>query len=157
MRDRSFDFLQPWEPKWAWNELTRASFKSRLRQQEADINSGRGVHWFLTEKSNPGTILGGISLTNIRRGIAQMGTLGYWIGEPVAGKGMMAEAVNGVCFCAFNDLDLHRIEAATVLDNERSQRLLIRCGFEKEGIARDYLQINGAWRDHILFARLKAD
>ena len=155
MREQSFEFLQPWEPKWAWNELAKSSFRNRLRQQEADINSGRGMHWFLTDKSAPGTVLGGIALTNIRRGVAQMGTLGYWVGEPLAGKGMMAEAVNAICHCAFVDLDLHRVEAATVLDNERSQRLLIRCGFVKEGVARDYLQINGAWRDHILFARLQ--
>ena len=102
-------------------------------------------------------ILGGISLTNIRRGVAQTGTLGYWTGSPYRNQGLMREAVLAVCTHAFSELQLHRVEAATILENEPSQRLLATCRFEREGLARAYLRINGTWRDHILFARLSGD
>ena len=157
LRRESVDFLQPYEPAWTADELSRSAFKARLRRQEAEITSGRGLPWFLFLKSEPKTLVGGFTISNIRRGVAQTGTLGYWIGETLAGQGYGHEALLAICGDAFNVHKLHRLEAATVLDNERSMRLLISCGFQKEGTARQYLKINGQWRDHHLFARLKSD
>lgn len=157
LRRSSAGFLRPFEPLWAHDELSRNAFRSRLRQQDADITSGRGLPWFLFDKASPETLMGGLTISNIRRGVADTGTLGYWMGEPFAGQGYMSEAVHAVCSNAFEVHNLHRIEAATVLENERSQRLLLNCHFQKEGLARKYLRIDGNWRDHILFARLADD
>ncbi len=154
LRQMSADFLQPYEPRWANDELSRSSFKARLRRQEADINSGRGLPWFVLANNSKPKLLGGLTLSNIRRGVAQAATLGYWMGEPFAGLGYMSEAVTAVSASAFEVHRLHRIEASTVLNNTRSQGLLKKCGFEREGVAKSYLKINGQWEDHILFARI---
>ncbi len=154
LRQISADFLRPFEPSWTNDELSRSSFKARLRRQEADINSGRGLPWFVLDNSSKPKLLGGLTLSNIRRGVAQAATLGYWMGEPFAGQGFMSEAVMAVCTSAFDVHKLHRVEASTVLHNARSQRLLNKCGFEREGVAKSYLKINGQWEDHVLFARI---
>ena len=157
LRHASSDFLRPFEPTWSRDELSRSAFRQRLRRHETDITSGRGLPWFLFDRNRPGTLLGGLTISNIRRGVSDTGTLGYWMGEAYAGNGLMREAVMAVCTEVFNVHGLHRIEAATVLDNKRSQRLLTNCGFQKEGVARGYLKIDGRWCDHFLFARLVED
>lgn len=156
LRARSADFLKPFEPSWTADELSRSTYRLRMRRQEAEINAGRGLPWFLFAHRT-GKLLGGLTLSNIRHGVAETATLGYWMGEEFAGQGYMREAVDTICESAFNDHKLHRVEAATVIENERSQRLLLRCGFRQEGIARGYLKICGTWRDHLLFARLASD
>ena len=100
-------------------------------------------------------LLGGITLGNMRRGVAQCGTLGYWMGEKYAGKGLMTKAARALLRHAFLEMGLHRVEAACAPENERSRRLLERLGFEREGFARAYLLIDGAWQDHLLFAMLE--
>lgn len=157
LRGESADFLRPYEPAWTPDELTKSAFRSRLRRQEADISSGRGLPWFIFNRDNPGILMGGLTISNIRRGVAETGTLGYWMGEKFANQGYMKEALLAVCEDIFRVHNLHRIEAATVLENKQSQGLLRRCGFHEEGVARKYLRINGEWRDHILFARLAED
>ena len=97
------------------------------------------------------TLVGGLSLSNVRRGVAQTATLGYWAGEPYAGRGYTTDAVRGAVRFAFKTLGLHRVEAACVPENDRSRRVLEKAGFESEGRAREYLKINGVWRDHLLF------
>ncbi|MEL6948097.1 MAG: GNAT family protein [Pseudomonadota bacterium] len=161
LRGRSAGFLRPFEPAWAQDELSKRAFKARLRRHESDITSGRGIPWFLFLPAADGdqcdTLVGGITISHIRRGVSHSGTVGYWMGEPYAGQGFMSEAVREVCKCAFELHNLNRLEAATVLENERSQRLLRHCGFKEEGIARAYLKIADTWRDHRLFARLASD
>ncbi|MEP0943631.1 MAG: GNAT family protein [Rhizobiaceae bacterium] len=157
LRGESADFLRPFEPAWTPDELSKSAFRSRLRRQEADISSGRGLPWFIFDREKPEVLLGGLTVSNIRRGVAETGTLGYWMGRKFANQGYMKEALLAVCEDVFSVHQLHRIEAATVLENEQSQGLLRRCGFQQEGVARKYLRINGEWRDHILFARLAED
>ncbi|MGI9364254.1 MAG: GNAT family N-acetyltransferase [Rhizobiaceae bacterium] len=157
LRRESSEFLKPFEPRWSHDELSKSAFRARLRRQEADIVSGRGLPWFLFDRYNPDVLLGGLTISNIRRGVSDTGTLGYWMGEKYAGNGLMKEALLAVCMNLFEVHKLHRVEAATVLENQRSQGLLMSCGFQQEGIARQYLRINGTWRDHILFARLAED
>ena len=152
LREASRDFLQPYEPTWARDEFSMANWRARLRRHEAEIAQGRSLPWFLF--SHERELLGGITVSNIRRGVADTGTLGYWMGAPHAGKGFMSEAVRAIADDLFTTHRLHRIEAAAVTDNEASQRLLLRCGFKREGLARGYLRIDGQWRDHDLFARL---
>ena len=103
------------------------------------------------------TLLGGLTLGLVRRGVAQACTLGYWMGERHAGKGHMTEAVRGALGFAFSELALHRVEAACLPQNTPSRRLLERVGFQREGEARGYLRINGVWADHLLYGMLAAD
>ena len=102
-------------------------------------------------------IVGGITLSNVRRGVAQSCALGYWIGAPYARKGHMTAAVTAVIPYVFKTLQLHRLEAACLPFNEASVRLLKRSGFNEEGFARRYLRINGKWQDHLLFGLIADD
>ena len=162
LRDLSRDTLQPFEPQWTRDELSRTAYRARMRAHEADINAGRGLPWFIFLRPAGATqteavLVGGIALSNIRQGVSQSASLGYWLGTPFSGRGLMREAVGAVVDSAFDRHRLHRVEAGTVPENTRSQRLLLACGFQREGIARDYLRIAGRWRDHIMFARLATD
>ena len=102
-------------------------------------------------------LVGGLTLANIRRGVAQAGSLGYWMGAPYARQGYMTAAVRALIPFAFGTLRLHRLEAACIPTNAASIRLLEKTGFVREGYAREYLCINGIWQDHLLYARLKDD
>ena len=156
LRAASRDFLTPWEPAWAADELSRDAYRRRLRRHGRDAREGCGYAFFLYAEPS-GQLLGGVTLSNLRRGVTQSGQLGYWMGQPHAGQGYMTEAVAALLPFAFEELKLHRLEAACLSGNERSRRLLRRVGFTEEGFARQYLRIDGAWRDHMLFAMLAAD
>ena len=156
LRRESRDFLQPWEPTWPPDAISRAAFIRRRAQIMADWrhDTGRG---FLIFRREDGVMLGGITLTNIRRGVADAASMGYWIGAPHVRQGHMTEAVTCVLDFAFGELGLHRVEAACLPDNEASRALLLKTGFSEEGMARDYLKIDGRWRDHRTFAVLRDD
>lgn len=155
LRRASRSFLEPWEPKWDDRELLRASFRERIRRvtQLAEEDAAYSYLIFDTDDE----ILGGINLSNIRRGVAQIGALGYWIGEAHSRKGYMRDAVRTLTNHAFGELGLHRVEAACLPHNLASIRLLQSCRFHHEGIARQYLKIAGKWEDHLLFAKLSGD
>jgi ribosomal-protein-alanine N-acetyltransferase len=156
LREASRDFLTPWEPVWPEDDLTRGAFRRRLRRYAEDMGSDMAYPYFLFRRTDS-ALLGGLTLTNIRRGVAQAGSLGYWIGAPFAHQGQMTRAVRVLLPFAFGALGLHRVEAACIPSNEPSRRLLERCGFRREGVAREYLCINGIWQDHLLYARLQGD
>ena len=156
LREASRDFLTPWEPTWPADDLTRASFRRRIRRYFEDQRGDLAYPFFIFRR-NDDALLGGLTLANVRRGCAQACTLGYWIGRDYAQRGYMTAAVRGVIPFAFGTLRLHRIEAACIPANTASIRLLERTGFRREGFARQYLCINGLWQDHLLFARLKDD
>lgn len=153
LRSQSRDFLTPWEPAWPRDALSQTAFRRRLRQLQRERSSGDAYGLFLASLQD-NTVLGGITLSDIRRGVAQSATLGYWIGASHARQGYMAEAIAILLPFAFGTLALHRIEAACVPQNEPSRRLLEKSGFRQEGLARAYLKIDGRWRDHLLFAQL---
>ncbi len=150
LRRRSRNFLQPWEPTWPADDLSRGAFRRRLLAYQRDMDLGQGYS-FLVFRAEDEVMVGGITLSNIRRGVAQMGTIGYWVGEPFARMGFTLTSVLAVVGFSFSRLGLHRLEAACVPQNDPSRRLLVRAGFELEGRASAYLKINGAWRDHLLF------
>jgi len=156
LRGQSRAFLEPWEPSWPVDALTRGAFRRRLRQHLFEQESGLGYS-FLIFRREDGVLLGGITISNLRRGVAQSANLGYWIGQPYARQGYMAEALSAVLDFAFERLDLHRVEAACLPGNAASQGLLRKVGFSEEGYARRYLRINGQWQDHVLFAILRED
>ena len=156
LREASRDFLTPWEPTWPPDDLTRASFRRRIRRYFEDQRGDLAYPFFIFRR-NDDALVGGLTLANVRRGCAQACTLGYWMGRDYAQRGYMTAAARGVIPFAFGTLRLHRIEAACIPANTASIKLLERTGFQREGFARQYLCINGLWQDHLLFARLKDD
>jgi ribosomal-protein-alanine N-acetyltransferase len=153
LRETSRDFLTPWEPTWPVDDLTRAAFRRRVKRYAEDLRTDQG-YAFLIMRSSDGALVGGLTLANIRRGVAQAGSLGYWTGLPFVGQGYMTAAVRAVIPFAFMSLRLHRLEAACIPTNTGSIRLLEKTGFVREGYAREYLCINGIWQDHLLYGRL---
>lgn len=156
LREDSRGFLTPWEPSWPIDDLTRAAYRRRLRRYALDRERDE-AHAFFLFRAADDRLLGGLTLSNIRRGVAQTGTLGYWMGAPYAGQGWMTRAVAAACRHGFDKMSLHRIEAACLRSNLASRALLERNRFHLEGAARSYLKIDGKWTDHLLFARIADD
>lgn len=155
LRALSREHLKPWEPQWPRDELTRGSFRRRLRHYNRELRDDLGYSYFIVSRDDE--LLGGISLSNVRRGVTQSASLGYWLGLPHVRRGHMTAAVGTLLPHAFHALKLHRVEAASQPDNAQSIRVLERCGFKLEGRARKYLKINGEWQDHLLFAAMGED
>ncbi len=156
LRAASREFLTPWEPLWASDELSRTAFRRRVRHYLRDLREDVGYALFVFS-AQTGTLVGGLTLCNVRRGVTQSCTLGYWIGAKYAQRGYMTAAVRAVIPFVFDSLELHRLEAACLPTNTASIRLLEKTGFTREGIARRYLRINGIWQDHLLYALLDTD
>jgi ribosomal-protein-alanine N-acetyltransferase len=156
LRALSRQHLSPWEPQWARDELTRSSFRRRLRLAQRDARDDLGHCYFIFAET-PLRLVGGLNIGNIRRGIAQSATVGYWIGAPYAGRGLMTDAVRAAASFAFSTLRLNRLEAACLPSNAPSTRVLTKAGFALEGRARQYLKIDGRWQDHNLYALLHDD
>ncbi len=156
LRTESQSFLKPWEPLWPNDDLTKSGFRRRLRRYAKDRREGRSLA-FLLFQTGTDELLGGLTLSNIRRGVSQTATLGYWMGARHSGRGHMSNAVAMILPFCFDVLNLHRVEAACIPANERSIRLLEKAGFTREGFARNYLLISGRWQDHLLFACLAED
>jgi [ribosomal protein S5]-alanine N-acetyltransferase len=153
LRSASQEYLTPFEPAWPEDDLTRAAFRRRLALYGREMDLGTAWPFFVFEASS-GQLAGAVTLSHIRRGVSEAGTLGYWTGQPFAGKGYCTAAVRGMVAFAFDTLKLHRVEAACVPWNVASRRVLEKAGFESEGMARAYLKINGEWADHLLFGRV---
>ncbi len=156
LRARSRNFLSPWEPSWTSDELTRSAYRRRLRQYQKELREETGYAFFAFRNSDH-ALLGGLSLTNVRRGVTQAVTLGYWMGAPHAGHGYMTQAVSLLVPFVFEHLWLHRLEAACLPGNFASMRVLEKNGFLSEGLARRYLKINGQWQDHRLYGLVVED
>ena len=154
LRARSRDFLTPWEPVWPSDDLTRTAFRRRVKRYFEDQRSDQS-YAFLVFRSDDNALVGGLTLANIRRGVAQTGSVGYWIGQPYARRGHMTAALRALIPFAFTTLRLHRLEAACIPGNTASIGLLEKTGFVREGYAREYLCINGTWQDHLLYALLR--
>lgn len=156
LREESREFLAPWEPSWSADHLSRKAFSNRVYWAARAESAGTALPFFLIRRED-GRVLGAITLDNIRRGPAQAGTLGYWVGARYARQGYMREAIAAVVRYAFSVLDLSRIEAACLPENVASRGALEKSGFKYEGVAQSYLQINGRWRNHVLYSNLRSD
>jgi ribosomal-protein-alanine N-acetyltransferase len=156
IRDESRGFLRPWEPTWPIDDLTRPAFRRRIKRYQREMQEDAGYPFFVFRNDND-RLIGGVTLSHVRRGVTQSCALGYWMGERYAGQGFMSEAVGAVIPFVFDNLKLHRLEAASMPANTRSIRLLENVGFTREGFARRYLLIDGRWQDHVLFAMLGDD
>ncbi|MDD3028703.1 MAG: GNAT family protein [Alphaproteobacteria bacterium] len=154
LREQGRSYLEPWEPEWPSYALSYGHFCSLLRRSWREWRAGRGYAFSILLKQEPLPILvGGITLNNIQYAAAQKGTVGYWMGQPYAGQGYMTEALGLVCDFAFSFLNLQRVEASCLPHNEASKTVLRHCGFEQEGYAKDYMQINGVRQDHLLWGK----
>jgi [ribosomal protein S5]-alanine N-acetyltransferase len=156
LRDESADFLRPWEPIWAQDHLSRRAFTNRVYWASRSETQGTALPLLMFRREDD-ALLGAITLDNIRRGPAQAGTLGYWVGAKFARQGYMREAIEAVVHHAFQQMDLSRIEAACLPGNAASRGVLEKTGFKYEGVAQSYLQISGRWRNHVLYANLRSD
>lgn len=155
LRARSRQFLEPWEPSWPADALSRLSFRSRITRYAEDWRNDQAYNFFIFSRNDE--LVGGIGLSNVRRGVSETASLGYWIGEPFARQGLMTAALPPVLAFSFDRLRLHRVEAACLPTNIPSRALLTRTGFQQEGYARQFLCIAGKWQDHLLFAILRED
>lgn len=156
LREASADHLMPWEPVWSHDHLSRRAFTNRVYWAMRAETAGTALPFLLVRREDQ-RLLGAITLDNIRRGPVQAGTLGYWIGAPFARRGYMREAVQAMVHFAFVSLDISRVEAACLPENAASRGVLEKSGFKYEGVAQSYLQINGRWRNHVLYANLRND
>lgn len=147
------EHLSPWRPPFPPDFATDSFQRERLRRAAAEADSGTSAHWWLQQREDSRTVVGNVALTQIARGPFQSAMLGYSIDARCEGLGLMREALQAVITHAFSPaVNLHRIQANVRPENIRSVVLLQRLGFEDEGLAREYLFINGAWRDHRMFA-----
>lgn len=151
VRTSSRAFLEPWEPLWGEDALMLAGFERRLRMIEDEWLAHRGYGMLLFHCQPRQRLIGGISLSQVRRGVAQAASMGYWMAASDAGQGHMRAALPAVLDFSFGPLRLHRVEAACMPENDRSRRLLAGTGFRLEGHAERYLKIQNQWRDHLLF------
>ena len=156
LREDSRAFLAPWEPVWPADDLTKLAFRRRIRRYQREIRNGTGYPFFVFSPDGE-TLLGGLTLSQVQRGVAQSASLGYWMGAPFAGKGYMAAAVRAVVAYSFDTLNLNRVEAACLPHNQPSIHLLEKVGFRREGYARKYLCIDGRWQDHLLYGLVRDD
>ncbi|WP_417477617.1 GNAT family N-acetyltransferase [Maricaulis sp.] len=156
LRGASRSHTEPWEPAWTADELSRSAFKRRLERYQIDRQSGAGYPFFVF-RSRDNVLLGACNLNNVRRGVQQSADIGYWIGTPYIRQGHTRMAVRRIMAFAFDNLGLHRVEAACRPENRASRKLLKSIGFQFEGRARAFLNIAGEWHDHDRFALLNTD
>jgi len=156
LREESRAFLAPWEPIWPGDDLTKIAFRRRIKRYQREIRNGTGFPFFLFSQDGE-TLLGGLTLAQVQRGVTQSAVLGYWMGAPYAGKGFMSAGVRAALGFAFDSLGLNRIEAACLPTNNPSIALLEKVGFTREGYARKYLCIDGRWQDHLLYGIVRDD
>jgi len=142
------NFHKPYEPIRPKKYYSHQYWENLISKIEENEKQEQGLQLFLV--NSVGSIIGSLSFSNIVRGVFQACYLGFSLAEKEQGKGLMQEALRASIQFMFTERNIHRIMANYLLDNLRSERLLMRLGFEKEGIAKEYLLINGKWQDHIL-------
>ena len=142
------EHLAPWDPRREPGFYTRAGQRARLTAVERDRAAGTAYRFLILEN---GDLAGEVAISNVVRRSFQCGNLGYWVAGERSGRGIATSAIAAICELAFGELELHRLEAGTLLHNVGSQIVLDRNGFVPFGVAPEYLRIAGSWRDHVLF------
>lgn len=151
LREASRRHLTAWEPDWRAEDVTMKAFRARVRAYRRDMRRGSTLPLLVFRRSD-GAMIGGVTVSNIRLGASRSATIGYWVGKPYIRNGYARAAISAVLDHGFAILGLNRFEAACQPENIASRTLLDAVGFAQEGMARDYLFINGEWRDHLLYA-----
>ena len=148
LRRRSRSYLAPWEPARPESFFTLPGQRQVVDELLSRRASGQTEPLVVLVD---GAVAGGMTLSTIVHGFFSSCILGYWMAEEFSGRGVAGVAVGMTLEVAFFSLGLHRVEAATLLDNLASQAVLRRNGFEAIGVAPAYLRIAGRWQDHLLF------
>ena len=156
LRKDSEDFLAQWEPERDKNFYSLALFKSRIRWAKKNFKEKKVIHAFIFRQED-NLLIGAITVDNVRRGAAQAGSIGYWMGKPFVQNGYMFEVVKALIFYVFKKFEVSRLEAATLPENQPSRKLLEKMGFKYEGVAQSYLEISGRWRNHVMYSLLRED
>lgn len=151
---RNRKFLEPFEVKHEESFFTLAQQREGLKKDMEGAENHASARFYINQKADPDCIIGTVALNNIVWGCFESCYLGYKLDVGSLNRGYMTQAVTAVTRFAFETLHLHRIEANVMPRNRRSLRVLEKCGFREEGIARNYLKINGVWEDHIHIVRL---
>jgi ribosomal-protein-alanine N-acetyltransferase len=150
---RNREHLEPWEPAREEDFFTDEGQAAAVDTQLVAVGNGLVVAWVLTHGD---LVVGRVNLNNLIMGVLRSASVGYWVDADHQGRGLASGAVEFVCAQA-QGRGLHRVEAGTLLDNDASQRVLERCGFEYYGTAPRFLFIRGAWQDHRLYQRILHD
>ncbi|WP_284987949.1 GNAT family protein [Arthrobacter sp. fls2-241-R2A-172] len=148
---RNREHLAPWDPQRSEEFFSEVG---QARDVEAKLNlfaAGSEVPWVITAGQR---VIGRITLSGLVRGPFLSANMGYWIDQEFTGRGLASASVGHVLTMAADELGLHRVQAATLVHNLASQAVLKRSGFERIGMAPEYLQIAGKWQDHVLFQRI---
>ena len=150
---RNREFHRPFEPIRLDSYYTAAYWSKQFDLEAKDRENGQGIRWLLSLKEEPDSVLGVMGFNHIVRGAFQACYLGFMLDQGFQGQGLMKEALEAGIKYVFEEMGLHRVMANHLVDNHRSAGLLSRLGFEKEGVAKDYLRINGKWQDHVLTSK----
>lgn len=151
LRVRNRAFFAPYEPAATDNDFTRDAVRGQIERGNDEDRSGASYSFGIFDRSD-GALAGRVRLSNVFRGVWQNANLGYYVDQARNGRGLATEAVRLACGFAFTRAELHRVQAGVMTDNLRSIRVLEKAGLRREGLALRYLLINGAWRDHVLYA-----
>lgn len=144
------EFHRPYEPRRPELFYTEKYWEQALREDVARYRTDSGLRLFLFPRGRENMVVGTVHFNNIVRGAFHACHLGYMLDQQQQGKGLMHEALEKAIGFVFEPMNLHRIMANYLPENQRSAKLLERLGFRREGIAKDYLLIDGQWRDHVL-------
>ena len=155
-RRENMSHLKPWEPTWPHNDLERNSFLRRVKVYEKLINNDEAYPFLIFDRKT-NDLIGELNINNVQRGVLQSCSIGYWIAKNRIGLGFMSESITIIKNFIFNELGLHRIEAACLESNVSSLSVLKKNSFHIEGKARKYLKINGKWQDHLIFSCLETE
>jgi ribosomal-protein-alanine N-acetyltransferase len=150
---RNADHLRPWSPSPppGANPLGFTELGRSIAKQRRDWKAGTAYVFVALLRQPRESIIGRVALTSVVRGPWQSAQLGYWVDAANGGRGIMSEGVELALAFAFDQLALHRVQAAVMPQNHASRRILAKRGFREEGRAERYLQINGAWEDHLIY------
>lgn len=156
VRQRSRNYLTPWEATWNDSHMTENYFHRWVVAQQKKRKQDRSYYHFIFLKETD-ELMGALNIIHVLRGIAQSAALGYWIGQEFSGNGFMTEAMRLALPYGFHDLQLHRFQAAIINGNHASKALVEKFGFREEGEAQRFLHVNGKWRDHKIYALTKEE
>ncbi len=154
LRRENIEYLRPWEPDVSTAGLNKSAYRARLSRLKKLVQQDQAFPFYIFFEH---TLVGACNITHIDRGVAESARLGYWVAESFTGRGIARAAVRAAAEFCFSERGLHRVEAAVQCDNTASIKVLQASGFTHEGTARGLLKINGAWRDHDIYARLNSD
>ncbi|MEK9826199.1 MAG: GNAT family N-acetyltransferase [Methylotenera sp.] len=146
---KNAEHFKQWEPKREKNYFSVTQLNRRLTSFVIAQNEGRAAYFVAIEN---GEIIAHCSLTNIIYGPLKACHIGYGVTMELEGKGLMTKVCQHAINHAFKKLGLNRVMAAYMPKNVRSEALLNKLGFSREGLAKKYLQINGQWEDHVLMS-----